>query len=486
MSYSGWKATRKSAGALQLDPANPRIPPSSKTLSQSELITELVTHDDVYQLALNIQANGFFPTEPLVAIREKGKYYVAEGNRRLAACKLLANPDAAPEDFRSRFKLLSAKMSPTEFDKIPVVVAPNRDSTVPIIIARHTLSQIARWEPAMQASFYYRLVSAGLSVEDVANKFGLPAARIREGLHSHNLYQMACRLKLPVKVADHVRNPREFNLTTLTRVFDSPHGRDFFGIELAPDGKISGKIPPQEFQKGFARLVKDLASGDADSRTLNSPAQIKEYLEDFGPTEKPDLSKKGSFDSDSFLTKGKPAKAKLGGKPTKKPKPSKNRGLVPSDFVCNLKGDRIRDVLIELKILPPEKFPNAIALAFRCFLELCVHSYLNQKGEIKNMENEKKAEIQTKNLTRKPGQPPLRLEPHWTPTLNEMLNRIVDPNRNLLSDNQVAKAMKKTLKDEQDLFALNLYTHNPNYHPSGPKLRNSWKHFDALLRLVAA
>ena len=111
MSYSGWKATRKSAGALQLDPANPRIPPSSKTLSQSELITELVTHDDVYQLALNIQANGFFPTEPLVAIREKGKYYVAEGNRRLAACKLLANPDAAPEDFRSRFKLLSAKMS---------------------------------------------------------------------------------------------------------------------------------------------------------------------------------------------------------------------------------------------------------------------------------------------------------------------------------------------------------------------------------------
>ena len=82
--------------------------------------------------------------------------------------------------------------------------------------------------------------------------------------------------------------------------------------------------------------------------------------------------------------------------------------------------------------------------------------------------------------------PPLTMEPHWSPTLNETLRRIVDPNRGLLSNNQVAKAMKKTLQDEQDLFALNLYTHNPAYHPSEPRLRLSWKNFDAFLRLVGA
>jgi len=101
------------------------------------------------------------------------------------------------------------------------------------------------------------------------------------------------------------------------------------------------------------------------------------------------------------------------------------------------------------------------------------------------MEAEKRAEIQAKNAKRAPGLPPILMDPHWTPTLSEMLRRIVDPNLNLLSDNQVAKAMKKTLKDEEDLFALNLYTHNPNYHPSESRLRNSWKHFDAFLRLVA-
>ena len=102
------------------------------------------------------------------------------------------------------------------------------------------------------------------------------------------------------------------------------------------------------------------------------------------------------------------------------------------------------------------------------------------------MEMDKKAEIQAKNAKRRPGQPLFTLEPHWSPTLNEMLRRIVDPNRGLLSNNQLAKAMKKTLQDEQDLFALNLYTHNPAYHPSESRLRQSWKNFDSFLRLVAA
>src|SRR5260370_1391416 len=187
MSYSDWKVTEKSVGSLHLDPANPRIPPTPKPLSQTELINELVLHDDVYQLAWNIQANGFFPTEPVVALRENGKFYVVEGNRRLAACKLLVNPDSAPDEFKAKFKLLSAKIEPAGFSKIPVVIAPDRDSTVPVVIARHTMSQIARWEPAMQASFYHRLAAAGLSIEDVAEKFNLPAGKIREGLHSNNL-----------------------------------------------------------------------------------------------------------------------------------------------------------------------------------------------------------------------------------------------------------------------------------------------------------
>jgi hypothetical protein len=350
MSYFGWKITSRSVGALQLDPSNPRIPPTPKPLSQAELISELVLHDDVYQLAVNIQANGFFPTEPLVVLKEKGKFYVVEGNRRLAACKLLVNPDAAPEDFKSKFRVISAKIVPAEFNKLPIVIAPDRDSTVPIIIARHTVSQIAKWEPAMQASFYQRLVVAGLSVDDVAEKFNLSAAKIREGLHSHNLYQMACRLRLPTKIADHVRDPRQFSLSTLTRIFDSPDGRDFFGVELSQDGRVIGKIPAQEFQKAFTRLVKDLASGDADSRTLNTPAQIREYLDDFSPKEKPDLSKAGVFDSKTFLLKGKVGASVPPPRAPKKSRPiSKSRGLIPSDFVCGITTVRVKEVLDELR-----------------------------------------------------------------------------------------------------------------------------------------
>ena len=285
-----------------LDPNNPRIPPTPQPLTEPELIAELVLHDDVHQLASNIQASGYFPTEPLMIVREDGQFRVAEGNRRLAACKLLVNPDLAPESYKSKFRHLSTTVEAHQFSRIPVVIAPNRESTIPIIIARHTSSQIQRWEPAMQANFYQKLVSTGLPIEEVAKKFNLPASKIKEALHSYNLYQMACRLDLDDKAAEVVRNPRTFSLTTLSRIFESTIGRSILGVELADDGKIVGKISQDEFKKGFRKLVNDVASGKADSRKLNSPADIKGYLDSFVPTDKPDLSKKGSFDSDSFLT----------------------------------------------------------------------------------------------------------------------------------------------------------------------------------------
>src|SRR6266850_2511055 len=123
MADTKWNTTEKSIGVLFLDPSNPRIPPTPKSLSEPELIEELVLHDDVLQLAANIQANGFFPTEPLMAIRENGKLYVVEGNRRLAACKLLVNPDLAPESHKTRFKHLSTNIDTRQFNHIPVVIA---------------------------------------------------------------------------------------------------------------------------------------------------------------------------------------------------------------------------------------------------------------------------------------------------------------------------------------------------------------------------
>ena len=219
MNYDKWKWEDRGAGSLFLDALNPRIPPSPKALTQPELIQELAEHDDVYELSKNIAANGFFPSEPLVVIRATDGLVVVEGNRRLAACKLLLQPDLSPDNLKSRFKALSATFDHKLLSKIPILIAPSREAAIPLIIARHTATQIAKWQPAMQAHFYHTLVQSGISIEDIATKFNLKAGEIKDGLLNHNLYLMACRLNLPAATEAIVKDPRKFPLTTLKRIF---------------------------------------------------------------------------------------------------------------------------------------------------------------------------------------------------------------------------------------------------------------------------
>ncbi len=487
MKYSNWKRTTRPVGSLFLDPANPRIPPSLKPLTEPQLIEELVLNDDVYGLARSIATNGFFPNEDLIIVREQNKLVVVEGNRRLAACKLLVNPQNAPVEFQGKFRSTSATFDQAVLKAIPIFIAPSRDAAVPLIIARHTATQIQRWEPFMQTRFYYTLVASGAPVSDIAAKFGLKVADIKNALVAHNLYQMACRLPLPQTVAEAIRNPRKFSLTTLTRVFETPNGRDFFGVQFDDDGTVRGKTHPDEFKKAFSKLATDVATEQADSRTLNSPADIAGYLNGFSPSEKPDLTIGGAFDSSTFLL-GSPT-ASIGDAPKPKPKAKARkipRGLIPTSISCNIKNTRVHNLFDELTRLSPEKFPNACAFAFRCFLELSVYCFLDSRGEIAKMTAEARNEIAQKNTRLPPGKPKLRLPPHWAPDLTPMLRRIADPNQNIISQAHITKALSKVITDQQELFGLNLAVHNVTYHPTAPHLRATWQNMEEFFKVLLA
>jgi hypothetical protein len=484
MNYASWRNAARSAASLLLDPQNPRIPPSSKSLSQAELLVELALHDDVHELARNIAANGFFPSEPLVAIKENAGLIVVEGNRRLAGCKLLVAPELAPESLRARFKSISASIDPTELRKIPILIAPSREATIPLIIARHTATQIAKWQPAMQAHFYYTLVGQGMSIEDVATKFHLAAAQIKDALISHSLYTMACRLDMPEETGSAVRDPRKFKLTNLTRIFEAPAAREFFGVEFADDGRVVGRIDVAEFRKGFARAVADVATGAADSRTLNTPEEIKQYLAGYGPGEKPDTTKKGDFDSTNFAAPGGRPHAPKPKKARRKQLTATSRGLIPPSVSCNVKSPRVLELFGELRRLSPARFPNACAFAFRCFIELSVYCFLDLKGEIGNMKAEQTAAIAKRNSKIPPGKPGRTLPRDWTPGLGEMVKWIADPKRNVIPAGHVTRALTQAIVDEKDLISLNLLVHNPTYPASERRLRESYARLQEFIKLI--
>ncbi len=87
---------------LAFDLNNPRLPEFDLTESstETEVIRLLWEAMDVKELVMSVAACGFFSHEPLVVAQEEGKNVVIEGNRRLAAVKVLLNP-ALAEDLKA-------------------------------------------------------------------------------------------------------------------------------------------------------------------------------------------------------------------------------------------------------------------------------------------------------------------------------------------------------------------------------------------------
>jgi len=84
---------------LHFDHANPRLVEFgiTETTPEDEVLVTLWDAMDVRELVLSMAASGYFPHEPLIVTDEDGKYIVIEGNRRLAALKVLADPAVAKE-----------------------------------------------------------------------------------------------------------------------------------------------------------------------------------------------------------------------------------------------------------------------------------------------------------------------------------------------------------------------------------------------------
>lgn len=251
MDYSTWKEKQLLVTNILLDPLNPRIPPTDEQLDQNSLIAELVNHDKVYELARNIANNGYYPVESIIVMKESNKTIVIEGNRRVAALKLLVAPEAAPADLIPKFRALSNKTDINKIKTVKVVFAPNRQAVAPLLMSKHTKPQVESWKPLMKGRFYYGLLQTGITVKDLSQEYNVSVSDIISFLRLYKMYRIACTLDLPNDVANIVRNPREFNATTISRFYSHNVALDFLGISFDTGDGIVGTIDEGEFKKGY-------------------------------------------------------------------------------------------------------------------------------------------------------------------------------------------------------------------------------------------
>lgn len=156
---------------LHFDRENPRLAEYgvSKEASDEEIIKILWDAMDVKELVQSISASGFFRHEVLVATKEKKRLVVIEGNRRLAAVKLLREPQLIRE-LSSEIPRIN-KAAKDQLEKLPVVIE-TREEAWRYLGFKH-VNGPAKWSSYAKAKYIADVHKTyRVSLAEIANQIG--------------------------------------------------------------------------------------------------------------------------------------------------------------------------------------------------------------------------------------------------------------------------------------------------------------------------
>ena len=108
MADYSWFNKRYLRSIDQLRPwgGNPRLNPEEQHVNLRDYVEDIIQEDgdkkSFIDLIRSIATNGFIPADPIVVWQDENnnRFYVAEGNRRVVALKLLRDPMKAPREIR--------------------------------------------------------------------------------------------------------------------------------------------------------------------------------------------------------------------------------------------------------------------------------------------------------------------------------------------------------------------------------------------------
>lgn len=473
MATNDWQTKPYSVASLYLDPKNPRLGRESTHRAPRDLLQYLFDHDKAIEVAESIAKNGYFPSEPLLAVREDNRLTVVEGNRRLAALKALREPGLLEGVLQRRVERLSRTVpEPETIARVPVTVAPSRRATDRLLAARHVGTPVLPWQAENRASFILEKLEEGYSTEQLNLELGFSPAQILEARQTRAIADLARSLDLPPEIRAKLENPRVKLFTTLGRVFDSKVGRDYLLVEPDSEHGLRGRTTAPEFIRGFTRLVTDVALGRQSSRSLNTKEQISEYFESWNDEERP-KKRRGTFvPADIIGNRSPPASTGTSPLPAKKSRQRPMSATVlPKDLKVNYGHDRLKDIRAELVRLKREEYPNAGAVLLRVFLELSIVDYLKRTGRYSALVDQ---------LDRR-GKLPQN-----GPTMRHLCAAVTTAAKSKLEPNEFNKVARALKYDDSSVFnisELHAFVHQTEY-PSARELLNFWERTEPLFRLM--
>lgn len=472
------KSATVRTGSLLLDPKNTRIPRDRRSEDQRQLLHALLEHEDVKSLAASIAKLGIFPNDRLVVLTSGKRFIVLEGNRRLAAIRLLISPEIAPTEAAVKyFRKLSAKADLSALGKVDVAIVPSRVAAAPIIAALHTRESKKRWSSLQQARFYRELIDEGQTPAEVAEDAAVPLGQVNSFLRTEKLYRLALMLDYDIDTFRAIDDSK-FPLTTLERFLESKVGRTFLGIELDDEQGFRGIVHPDRFKAVLAKVATDVATKPGLTRQINDEAGFKQYIASIVI---PDTKVRGKFEPDTLLTGREPAspEAEVGTtKPTHTPHVARpSSSAIPRGFACHSKHDRVRAIFNEIKGLNIEQQRNSTGVMLRVLLEIALWSFIKDSGRAIAVCDHFDATKKKRGY-----------DPNWTPPLRDLISYACDQRifPGMAADGY--KSVRTLASKDTEYFitieGFNAFTHGPNITPTAGDLRALWQRAEPMLQII--
>ena len=371
---------------------NPRLNPEEQHVNLRDYIEDIIEEagdkGSFMDLIRSIATNGFIPADPIVVWKDgkNDRYYVAEGNRRVLALKLLRDPSKAPREIRGTVTRLANSWE--RIDKIYVNIAPTFEDAEWYISQRNSTSSIQqKWSRLQQMRWIESLYDkyaddpellmqkSSMSISDIEQiiryirLLNLVNEEQVKNVLTEAEYKAATAHTFPITIFE-----RFFNLTKVREKW----GFDFDGTKISFKNK-SGFLTA--FTEVIRRIVSNKQDYKLDTRNI-SAGEIEGLLAQLPQV---DINTSDPYEVGA-KTDAEPEAEEQTENSVPRPKPRSLKGdinrnkLILECYHLNTTEARLNQLFGELKRLSINSYTSVSAAAVRIFLELAVLDYIQSEG----------------------------------------------------------------------------------------------------------
>lgn len=226
--------------SLHFDRNNPRFPPKVAQGPLEDLMQRFVRDERLLEIIESIGNHGFFPGEPLLVVPDgNDDYRVVEGNRRLAALKLLVRELEPPTGRKSIEEAVEAANFRPK--KVPCLVFDDENEILRYLGFRH-ITGIKAWSALQKARYAermyqnYKLLPEDEGLRLLARETGSRRDTVGQMLTALKLYDRAEEKNffgLPIM-------PEQIEFSVLGTALSYSALTEFLGLESRSDIKVKG------------------------------------------------------------------------------------------------------------------------------------------------------------------------------------------------------------------------------------------------------